>query len=51
MGTVVTSGSIGGEVVNTLAGNTRAVGLIPPLGTIFLIFITPMTIYSAEKAY
>ena len=40
-GRVVTSGTVGGELVNTLAQNVRDVALIPALGTIFSIFITP----------
>ena len=38
---VVTPGSIGGVMVSTLARNVRDVGLIPALGAIFHIFITP----------
>ena len=38
---VVTSGNIGGVVVSTLVWNARSVGVIPALGTIIPIFITP----------
>ena len=41
---MVTSGSLGGVMVNTLAHNVRDVGTIPALGIIFPIFITPNTI-------
>ena len=42
---MVTSGSIGGVMVNTLAQNARGVGSIHTLGTIFPIFITLIIIY------
>ena len=48
VGTVVTSGSLGGVMVNIPAWNARDVGSIPSLGTIFPIFITPTTIYVSE---
>ena len=38
---MLASGSLGGVMVNTLAWNTRVVGSISALGTIFPIFITP----------
>ena len=41
---VVTSGSLGGVIVSTLAQNARDEGLIPILGAIFPIFITPTTL-------
>ena len=41
---IVTSGSLLGVMVSTLAHNARNVGLIPALGTTFPIFISPMTI-------
>ena len=44
MGRVVTSGSLGGLMVSTLALNARDVGSIPARGALFLIFITPTTI-------
>ena len=40
VGIALTSGNIG----STLARNARDVGSIPALGTIFPIFITPMTV-------
>ena len=40
---VATSGTIGGVMVSILAQNTTDVGLIPALGTIFPIFITPLS--------
>ena len=40
---MVTAGSLDGLMVSTLARNARDVGSIPALGTIFPIFITPMT--------
>ena len=43
MGIVVTSGSLHGVMVSTLAQNARDVGSVPALGTIFPIFIKPMT--------
>ena len=39
---VVTSGNLAGVHVSALAHNSRDVGLIPTLGKIFPIFITPM---------
>ena len=44
MSRVLTSGSIGGVMVNILALNARDVCLIAALGTIFPIFIIPMTL-------
>ena len=44
VGRVVTSGSLGGVMVRTLAWNARDVGSIPALGTIFRIFITFTTL-------
>ena len=46
MGIVVTSWSLHGGMVEwgTLARNVSDVGLITALGTIFPIFITPVTI-------
>ena len=44
VGIVVTSGSLGGVMVSTLVWNTRDVASILILGTIFPIFITPMTL-------
>ena len=44
MGTVVTSGSLGGVMVRMLAQNARDVGSIPTLGAIFPIFITDTTV-------
>ena len=44
MGTVVTSGSLGGVIISTLVQNVRDTGLILVLGTIFPIFITPITL-------
>ena len=44
VGIVVKSGSLGGIMDSTLSRNARDVGIIPTLGTIFPIFITPMTL-------
>ena len=44
MGMVVISGCLGDPLVSTLAWNVRDVGLIPALGTIFPIFVTPTTL-------
>ena len=44
MGRVVTSGSLGSVMVSTLAQNVRDVDSIPTLGTLFLLFITHMTL-------
>ena len=41
---VVTSGSLGGVMVSTLAWNASDVDPIPALGAIFPIFITPVTL-------
>ena len=38
---MVTSGSLGDEMVSTLAQNARCMTLIPALGAIFRIVITP----------
>ena len=43
MVTVMTSESVGGVMVSTLAQNERDVSLITALGAIFPIFITPTT--------
>ena len=40
---VMASGSIAGEMVNTLVQDTRDVASIPDLCAIFTIFITSMT--------
>ena len=42
MSSIVTTGSLVGVMVSTLAQNARGVGLIPALGTIVPIFITPV---------
>ena len=42
---VVTSGSLHGVMVRTLAWNDRDVSSVSSLGTIFPIFITPATLY------
>ena len=44
LGSMVTSVSLGGEMVSTLAQNASDVGLITALGPIFPIFIILMTI-------
>ena len=44
MGKVVISGSLGGVMVSTRAGNVRVVGSIPALCVVFPIFITPITV-------
>ena len=44
MGSVVTSRSISGEMVITLAQNARDVGSIPTLGATFPTLITPTTL-------
>ena len=44
VGSKVTSGSLAGEMVSTLAQNARDLGLIPAVGTLFSIFITPKTL-------
>ena len=41
LGSMVTSGSLGGEMVSTWGQNTRYMGSIPALGKLFPIFITP----------
>ena len=41
---MVISGSLGGEMVSTLAWNARDVCSIPTVGTIFPMFITSMTL-------
>ena len=38
-------------MVSTLAWNARDVGWIPTLGTIFSIFLTPMTPVAGTVAY
>ena len=40
----VVSGSLVRVMVSTLVWNARVMGSIPPLGAIFPIFITPMTL-------
>ena len=45
-GRVMTSGSLGGVMVSTLAQDARVVGTIPILAVIFPMFITPRTISS-----
>ena len=42
---VVTSGSLGGVIVCTLAWNARDMGSISVQGTIFPVFITPATVF------
>ena len=42
MGRVMTSGSLSGVRISTLARNAKYVDSIPVLGAIFPIFITPM---------
>ena len=44
VGSIVTSGSLGGDMVSILAQNAWDVGSIPAFGTIFPIFITPTTL-------
>ena len=44
MGSVLTQGWLGSVIVSTLIQNAREVGTIPALGTVFPIFITPMTL-------
>ena len=44
VGTVVTSGSLGDEMVSTPSLNVRPAGSIPALDTIFSNFPTPTTI-------
>ena len=44
VGRMMTSGSLGGERVSTLARNTRDVGSISALTAVFPIFIASMTI-------
>ena len=44
VGRLVASGSLGGVMVSPLSRNARDVGLISAIGTIFFIFITPMTL-------
>ena len=44
MGPMMTSGSLGSVIVSTLAWDARNVGSILTPGTIFHIFITPMTL-------
>ena len=48
VGRVVASGNLGGVMVRSLARNARDVGSIPTVGTIILIFITPMTLGMSE---
>ena len=51
IGSVITSDSLGGEMVSTLAWNARDVGLIPILGSIFPIFIIPTTLVAITTSY
>ena len=44
-GPIVTSGSLGDEMVNPLIQNARDLGSIPALCAIFPTFITPTHIY------
>ena len=44
MDKVVTSASLVGELISTLAWNARDVGSTPTLGTIYPILITPVTL-------
>ena len=44
MGSMVTSRSVGGVMVSTWGRDARDAGLIPALGTIFHIFMTPTTL-------
>ena len=48
IGIVVTSGNLYGVMVRIQAQNARDVGSLPALGTIFPIFITPMTISTSK---
>ena len=50
VGRVVTSGSLG-VMVSSLAQSASDMDLIPALGAIFLIFITPMTYCSNSYAH
>ena len=45
----MTLGRLGGVMVSTLALNARDVHLIPTLGAIFPIFITPMTLVAMTQ--
>ena len=49
VGIVVTSESICGVVISTLAWNVRDVGSIPTLSMIFPIFITPTTVVAVTR--
>ena len=52
MDRVLTSGSVGDVLVNTLAWNAMAVDSIPVLSDIFVIFITAMNeMLPTEKIY
>ena len=44
MGSMITSGILGGIMVSTLTWNANEVGSVSALGTILPIFITPTTI-------
>ena len=48
VGRVVTPGSLGSIIVCTLAKDAGNVGLIPALGAIFPIFITPTTLLTFD---
>ena len=50
MGTMLTSQSLGGVMVNTLAWNTRGVGFIHALGAIFAIFITLTALVAVTRS-
>ena len=45
VGRMVTSGSLCGVMVSTLARNARDVDLISALGTIFTLLITPLKVF------
>ena len=49
VGKMVTSRSLGGEMVSPLSWNLKDVGSNPDLGTIFLISITPTRQVSLTK--
>ena len=49
MARVVTPGSLSDVMVSTLAWTARDICLIPTLGTIFTILITPVTISTNDK--
>ena len=49
VGSTVTSRSLGGKLVSTLARNVRDVGSIPVLSAIFSIFVTPTTLVAVTR--